>query len=387
MSLGSSGIRYEVRFAVFLNCLIIKLAHNNKEKPLSVEGTLFVSNPALRVQLLRKLWVHLTPKEMFGIMSPDRIQKLGLSLGEVRRQELSNIHTVERQLNELRRGYSELDSEGRIVKSANSAEVRDVAFSSIIEFSSESPGVAEKTPTLFEMLQNARQSSDLESLGRLLRLQKVYLLTERIILSMNPADLDKGTLDPRWFSRWRINVSEIPNGPMQQMWARILVKELIRPGTHSLRALDLLACMTLEDAEMLNKLMGLTLDDFVYRSAVQALHEQYDPEMLEKLEELGVIRGVFGKVYSKVLRSISDSRFHCVLCIGDKQLTLTSDADRTELSIPAYLLTNLGKEIISLFSAAAETTYLDLVVSDLHARGLKVAISDADHNEYGRKVS
>ena len=189
-----------------------------------------MSSPALRVQLLRKLWVHLTPKEMFGIMSPDRIQRLGLSLGEVRRQELSNIHNVERQLNELRRGYSELDSEGRMLKSATSADVRDVAFSSIIEFSSDVQAVAEKTPTIAEMLQNARVSSDMEALGRMLRLQKVYLLTERIILGMNPAELDKGTLDPRWFSRWRINVSEIPNGPMQQMWARILVKELIRPG-------------------------------------------------------------------------------------------------------------------------------------------------------------
>ena len=53
----------------------------------------------------------------------------------------------------------------------------------------------------------------MEALGRLLRLQKVYLLTERIILGMNPGELDKGTLGPRWFSRWRINVSERFNGP------------------------------------------------------------------------------------------------------------------------------------------------------------------------------
>lgn len=346
-----------------------------------------MSNPALKVQLLRKLWVHLTPKEMFGIMSPDRIQRLGLSLGEVRRQELSNIHNVERQLNELRRGYSELDSEGRIVKSATSADVREVAFSSIIEFSSEAPGAVDKTPTIADMLENARVTSDMEALGRLLRLQKVYLLTERIILGMNPSELDKGTLDPRWFSRWRINVSEIPNGPMQQMWARILVKELIRPGTHSLRALDLLSMMTLEDAEMLNRLTGLTLDDFVYRSAVQALYEQYDPDMFEKLEELGVIRGVFGKVYSKVLRSSSDSRFQCSLAVADKQLTITAESDRNELSIPAYLLTNLGKEVISLFSASAEQDYLSLVVSDLQARGMKVVVAEVESPNYGRKVS
>lgn len=346
-----------------------------------------MSNPALRIQLLRKLWVHLTPKEMFGIMSPDRIQRLGLSLGDVRRQELSNIHNIERQLNELRRGYSEIDLEGRLVKSASAAEVRDVAFSSIIEFSSESVGAVDKTPTITEMLQNARALSDMESLGRLLRLQKVYLLTERIILGMNPADIDKGTLDPRWFSRWRISVSEIPNGPMQQMWARILVRELMKPGSNSLRVLDLLACMSLEDAELLSRLSALTLGDFVYRSALQALQEQYDPEMLEKLEELGIIRGVFGKVYSKVLRTDANPHFRCSLTLGDKRLLISADQDRNELSIPAYLLSNLGKEIISLFSAAADKAYLDLVISDLHARGMKVSVVEVEVPEYGRKVS
>ena len=61
----------------------------------------------------------------------------------------SNIHNVERQLNELRRGYSELDAEGRVTRSAAAAEVRDVAFSSIIEFSSEAPGSVDQTPDYY----------------------------------------------------------------------------------------------------------------------------------------------------------------------------------------------------------------------------------------------
>ena len=41
-----------------------------------------MSQSGLRVQLLKKLWVHLTPKETYGLSSPDKIQRSGQTLGE-----------------------------------------------------------------------------------------------------------------------------------------------------------------------------------------------------------------------------------------------------------------------------------------------------------------
>jgi hypothetical protein len=346
-----------------------------------------VSNPALKIQLLRKLWAHLTPRETIGLMSPDRIQRLGLTLGDIRRQELSNIHHLERQLSELRRGYLDVDEEGRLVKSATASDVRDVAYSSIIDFSSESSDAVDNAPTLGDMLTNARKLNEAESVGRLLRLQKVYLLTERIILGMNPSEIDKGMLDPRWFSRWRIGVSEIPNGAMQQMWARILVNELMKPGSNSLRALDVLAALSLEEAELINRLSGYVLGDFVSRTALHATEDQADPEWLASLEELGILRGVSGRTCNKTLRSQQPDGFHYEIMTVDKRIGFQGIAHKEELMLPAYLLTVMGQDIVGLFSAPLDERYFSHVTDDLKARGVEVTVVDRTSSAADRKAS
>ncbi len=346
-----------------------------------------MSNPALKIQLLRKLWAHLTPRETLGLMSPDRIQRLGLTLGDVRRQELTNIHHLERQLSELRRGYLDVDDEGRLVKSATASDVRDVAYSSIIDFSSETSNAVDNAPSLGEMINNGRKLSETESVGRLLRLQKVYLLTERIILGMNPAEIDKGMLDPRWFSRWRIGVSEIPNGAMQQMWARILVNELMRPGSNCLRSLDVLASMSLQEAELVNRLSTFVLGDFVVRTAVLAMEDQPEPEWLGRLEELGLLRGVSGRTCNKVLKSTQAGHFLLEFHTVEKRLTLSSEVEKDEVVVPAFLLSALGRDMVGLFSGSVDERYLALVGNELRVRGIEMSVSDVSTSAADRKAS
>lgn len=255
-----------------------------------------MGNPVLRIQLLRKLWVHLSAKETFGLTPPDHIQRSGRQLGEVRRKELMHLLQVEKNLHELRRGYVSLNEEGKLVKTAMNESINDVAFSSIIE-KQEAPQEQESLlPEIGQMLKNAVELSEYDALERLLRLQKLYLLTERIILGLDINEIDKGALDRRWFNRWKVNACEISNGAMQQLWARILVRELRNPGSSSIRALEYLSGFSLEDAENLNRLASWALVDFVYRSALQALPDHYDSELFERLEEQGIVRGVFGKV-------------------------------------------------------------------------------------------
>ncbi len=335
-----------------------------------------MSQSLLRIQLLKKLWVHLTPKEVYGLSSPDKIQRSGQTLGEVRRKELSHILHVERQLHELRRGHASLDPTGKIIRSAEIRDIREVKFASIIENSDQIEVEQESLPDIAKMMENAADVSRHDALERLLRLQKLYLLTERIILGLALNDIDKGALDRRWLNRWKINASESSNGALQQLWARILVRELINPGTTSLRALEHLACFSLEDAEGLNKLGAWACGDFVYRSALQALPREFDLDLFENLEEQGIIRGVHGKVLSKTLFSQSQTHFVCRISMTDKHLLIQSSQPRPELHVPAYMITKLGRELISLVNAPVDTAYLEAMMQDLHARGMSVSIDD-----------
>lgn len=345
-----------------------------------------MGNPVLRIQLLRKLWVHLSAKETFGLTPPDHIQRSGRQLGEVRRKELMHLLQVEKNLHELRRGYVSLNEEGKLVKTAMNESINDVAFSSIIE-KQEAPQEQESLlPEIGQMLKNAVELSEYDALERLLRLQKLYLLTERIILGLDINEIDKGALDRRWFNRWKVNACEISNGAMQQLWARILVRELRNPGSSSIRALEYLSGFSLEDAENLNRLASWALVDFVYRSALQALPDHYDSELFERLEEQGIVRGVFGKVLSKALHTDTDAGFRCVLTIADKKLTVTSTQARTELHVPAYMLTSVGRELLTLVAPSVDKDYLDLVIQDLHARGMSVAVDQNDSDPSALQV-
>lgn len=335
-----------------------------------------MTNPALRIQMLRKLWVHLTPREMYGLTPPDQVQRSGQSLGEVRRRELANLLGIERQLHELRRGHASLDQTGKIIKSAEIRDIREVKFSSIIEAAQEQEVRSEVLPDLLKMLDNAEEIARYDALERLLRLQKLYLLTERIILSLEIEDIDTGAVDRRWFNRWKLNACEISNGALQQLWARILVRELRTPGSTSLKALEYLSFFTLEDAENLNRLASWACGDFVYRSALHALPDHFDTRTLERQEEQGIVRGVFGKVLAKTLPSERSDLFQCRLLVADRCLTVTSAQSRTELHVPAYMITTVGRELLSLVAPPADQDYLELVMQDLHARGMQVRMTE-----------
>jgi hypothetical protein len=333
-----------------------------------------VSHSLLRIQLLKKLWVHLTPKEAYGLSSPDKIQRSGQTLGEVRRKELSHLLNIERQLHELRRGHASLDAAGKMIRSAEIRDIREVKFASIIENADQIEVEQEALPDIAKMIVSADEISRYDALERMLRLQKLYLLTERIILGLDLTEIDKGTLDRRWLNRWKLNAGEISNGALQQLWARILVRELINPGTTSLRALEFLSYFTLEDAENLNRLASWACGDFIYRSALQALPNHFDHLLFERLEEQSIVRGVYGKVLSKTLKSTRSDAFTHQLLLSDKVLEITSQQPRPELNVPAYMITNVGKELLSLVSASSDLAYLELVVQDLHARGMTVKI-------------
>lgn len=337
-----------------------------------------MSHSLLRIQLLKKLWVHLTTREVFGLSSPDKIQRSGQTLGEVRRKELSHILNVERQLHELRRGHASLDPSGKIIRSAEIRDIREVKFASIIENSGQVEQQA--LPDIAKMIDNAVEVNRYDALERLLRLQKLVLLTERIILGLELSEIDKGALDRRWFNRWKLNAGESSNGALQQLWARILVRELINPGTTSLRALEHLSCFSLEDAEGLTKLGAWGCGDFIYRSALQALPREFDMDLFERLEEQNILRGVHGKVLSKTLLSQSESHFVHEMVLADRLVKVESPQPRPELHVPAYMITRVGRELISLVNVSADGAYLEAMVQDLHARGMSVSISSQNAN-------
>ncbi len=324
-----------------------------------------------RLQLLKKLWVHLSPNEAFGLTSPDKIQRSGSSLGEVRRKELANLLLIEKQLHELRRGYAKIEA-GKLIQSSEFKQIAEVRYSSIIEHSGAQRVELDSLPDISRMLDNAEQVSRYDALERMLRLQKLYLLAERIILGQEALDVDLEPLDRRWFTRWKLKASEISNGPLQHLWAEMLVQELEAGGSSSLRTLEQLSLWGIEDAENLQKMASWVCGDFVHRGVFEAQRQAPTWEILRTMEDQGILRGVYGKVLCKSLYSESHDYFLSRITIGSMIFELSAPYWQEDIQIPAFLLTQLGKQLVRLVSVPIDPRYREAILQDFKVRGISI---------------
>lgn len=313
-----------------------------------------MSNPALRVKMLRKLWARLSASETFALTPLDCIQKEQYSLSELRRSELLQLMSFETQLKGLRRSHADTISE---------------------RLHSESPFDRNTIRSDFDTaLKNCRVLEDYSLLERSIRLQKLYVLAERIIMSTDYVEVSDAHLDDRWFACWKLGAAEIANGGMQQLWVKALLNGL-RGSDTSVRLLRFLSAMDLNEADLINRVSACSFGDFLYRPPMQTLKD-FNMSDMEYLEELGILRGVYGKVYSKRLESLSREQFLSRLSIGNYHIELTSKIPRFELALPAFKVTVLGQQMFELMNADADPIYLDRTMKDLKDRGMSIALVD-----------
>ncbi|KFZ39096.1 hypothetical protein HR45_01475 [Shewanella mangrovi] len=96
-----------------------------------------------------------------------------------------------------------------------------------------------------------RQRKQLEQYQR--NLEAIYAMT----LSYTPSDVTGAELDADWIHQFFAMAETIHNHTMQDLWARILASEIVQPGNFSLRTLETLTKLTLKEAHILEKALGM----------------------------------------------------------------------------------------------------------------------------------
>ena len=74
------------------------------------------------------------------------------------------------------------------------------------------------------------------------------------------------------------------------------------------------------------------------------------------------------------LRSVSREHFRAVVRCQNKALFIRGDG--LQLSLPVHPFNRLGREVVSLISAKADTAYLFAVANAVKKRGFQVEIGD-----------
>lgn len=167
---------------------------------------------------------------------------------------------------------------------------------------------------------------------------------EYVKLPMHP--YKKVAYDFDWFMMFYETVGNISNDKMQQVWAKILAGEINKPGTFSLRIIDVLKCISQEEAETFSKLcehcVCVNTHLFLpnYEKYLKKCNINYSEIML--LDEMGLINSDGMVVLNVQLDSSPKALFinrMQVMCISSKEGTPKN------LSIRQFPLTKVGDEL------------------------------------------
>ncbi|AWH49940.1 hypothetical protein C1925_12675 [Stenotrophomonas sp. SAU14A_NAIMI4_5] len=182
--------------------------------------------------------------------------------------------------------------------------------------------------------------------------------------------------DPDWLERWRENASSTSVERMQDLWAQVLVREVRRPGSFSLRAMDLLRCIDSREAAKIEKVAPLAVNGrfiFVRRTTDESERWIAFGEAVE-LQELGILAGVGGSGIGLQMTSTSSDDFSLGVRVGPYGLGLRGEDASLTVQLTGFKITAIGSEILQLVAAEPEVSYVEDVGLFLKQQGLNVSL-------------
>ena len=213
-------------------------------------------------------------------------------------------------------------------------------------------------------------------------LESVY----QIALEHTPSDVTGIDLDPDWLYHFFEMAEKIHNPKMQDLWARILAKEIVSPGNFTVETLETLKKLTQREAQILERALGLastfnneTRLKLLSRYRVTGGWTTYfrsNPIQLFDLSQ-------FGLPYSSIVTLTQAGILHPEefetgkLAKGDPiKLTYPLRQFTLQPKIPHmvfgyYRFTNIGNELAQLVTPRVENSIFDTIRQTL-AKDFKV---------------
>lgn len=180
-----------------------------------------------------------------------------------------------------------------------------------------------------------------------------------------------------WTKRFFNIAEDISDEEMQLLWGKILAGEVKQPSSYSLRTLDILRNLTLDEAKMFTKLASLALYTpsqelhFIYRDLPGSDH-YIDPMSFLKLSEAGL-------VYAEHTASLGPSSTETsatVIVYGKKAFLIKREKGAPSYSMGMHILTKSGTELSKLIETVYDESYIEKIADS--CRGAKTAITFGD---------
>ena len=227
-----------------------------------------------------------------------------------------------------------------------------------------------------------KQKHALERRKQILETQKASNLQAVLNIALNVSinEQTSDNLDPDWFFAFSTMAEEIYSPPMQELWGKIFAVEVARPGSFSLRTLQLLKTLTHRDAQVFNKAANVAsrrnndtvpriLVGYHKRKGLFSLLKRPVPEQINlanvglsypdllSLQEMKLIYA--SEIESGEYAEGQQVTWRCV----NENISLTSKT--SGVALVYYKFTSVGSELYKLVTKLPNEAYLTSIKSVL----------------------
>jgi hypothetical protein len=319
-------------------------------------------------RLAIKIWQTVTERGVGGLLSPWQIRRTGKARADVRRIEIQSLAQAHRDELDILAGRKTLDESGRLI------ECKPGELASFPAGGGPLATLPSKPAPLLELLQ---QEQDCRELERAINVRATIAMAEDEASSVADENVSDEPVNPDWFARWRVNAEEVQDDQMRRLWARILAGEAEKPGRFSLHTLDFMRRLSKEDAALIERLAPFVcerelfhndpkLDDLRNRSGLGL-------GALMELQDLGVMSGVSGLSLTKSWSIFPE--VNVGFTFWNKALLVRSPEVKT-LTLPAYAITKVGTQVMSLGKFQANNEFVLAVGQMILEKGFEVSMGD-----------
>ncbi len=182
--------------------------------------------------------------------------------------------------------------------------------------------------------------------------------------------------DTDWISRFFRMAEDITSEQMQILWGKVLAGEVKRPGSYSLRTLDVLKNINNQEAELFVRLAKLAV---VERTIVYAINPDDGKYLAENhavgfherlvLHEIGLIEL---QTLGRTIDELPEDQ-EIAYTVGTTVLAVSTRKDAASVSIPVIVFTEVGKQLLGLVEKLpADPRYIERFMSYLNREGVVI---------------
>lgn len=190
----------------------------------------------------------------------------------------------------------------------------------------------------------------------------------------NEKEVANEPVDEDWTTRFFNYAEDISNEEMQNLWGRILAGEVKRPGTYSLRTLELLRNLTKNDAQTFTQAANFVISShqspFILKSDEAKLGTYgFNFEQKLLLLELGILQP-----QEMITRNLypMDKDVDILFEYGHYLIKATKKANTPEVNIPILRFSKTGEELLRLLVPKVNIDYLNDFMNFLQKQNLEI---------------